>query len=128
MPINFTIEDDILHVVFADPYDFEDVKRTYLEAMQHPDFHPPMRSLVDVRQVNRSVPAGEIDAMVDFGAVHVHKFTPRGAIVCRPGSLVFALTRMFCAIAEQQRLDYKIFYDFAEARRWILQAHTETSA
>jgi hypothetical protein len=100
----------------------------YRDAMGHPDFRPLMCSLVDVRQVKRSVPTEEIDAMVDIAAAHAHKFTRRGAIVCQPGSLAFARARMFCAMAEHRRLDYQIFHDFDEARRWVAQPSVKASA
>jgi hypothetical protein len=127
MPVTTAIEGRILHTVFSDPFTLDDFLHASLAAMQSPAFTPPMSSLIDVSRVTRSVPAEEIDAMAEFSSHHKHKFSPRAAIVCEPGSLVFGLSRMYCSMAECYNLEYTLFSNLDEARLWISQETSKIS-
>jgi hypothetical protein len=121
MPVTFKIEGRVIRTVFADPFTFDDFARASLDGMKSRAFKPPMWSLIDVRQVNRSVPTVEIESIVRFSTSHKHMYAPRAAIVCRPGTLIYGLSRMFCAMAEGENLQFEIFKSQKEAVAWLFQ-------
>jgi len=121
VPVIVTIEARIFHVVLSDPFAYEDMRTACTRAIASPEFNPPMKPLIDVRHVGRSVPWNEIRDMVDFSFQYKDQFARRCAIVATPGSLAYGLVRMFCAMAEYYGLDYTIFADLHEARQWISQ-------
>ena len=119
MPVTFKIEGRVIRTVFSDPFTFDDFTRASLAGMKSRAFKPPMWSLIDVRQVNRSVPTAEIESIVQFSASHKHLYPRRGAIVCRTGTLIYGLARMFCAMAEGEMLQFEIFKSQKEAVAWL---------
>lgn len=128
MAVTITIEDGICFMVASGSLTYRDFTKAWAEAMQSPHFVPPMRALLDIRGMGRSIPEDEIDAMVDFCERQKTKFSRRCAIVCEPGSLVYGLVRMFCALAEFHGLDFLIFPDFDEACDWVAQGRTAVAA
>jgi len=121
MPVTITIDGPIFHLEFSDPFTFGEFTMTCRAAMHRPEFTPPMRSLIDVSRVQRSVPIREINDMAEFSASMKDSFSRRCAIVCEPHSLVFGLSRMFCSVAELYGLDFTMFGDCYEARAWLLK-------
>jgi hypothetical protein len=128
MAVTVTIEDRIFHIVFSGPVTFEALAAACQSAMARPEFSPPMKALIDVPAVSRSVPWNEIRDMVDFSVMHKNKFARRCAIVCEQGSLVYGLARMFCAMAEYYELDYTLFADLGAAREWVSQTRPQVTA
>jgi hypothetical protein len=128
MPVNVHFEDGFVHAVLSDPFTFEETARAYHSTMQKLDFALPVRAIIDVRQVNRSVSTDEIYAMVNLVYPNRNKFSRRSAIVCQPNSLTFALSRMFCAIAECHEMDHTLFDDFEAARTWVTQRSSKASS
>jgi hypothetical protein len=119
MPVTFKIEGRVMRTVFEDPFTFDDFTRASRDGMKSRAFKPPMWSLIDLRSANRSVPTTEIEAIVQFSADHKHMFARRGAIVCLPGTLIYGLARMFCSMAEVEKLQFAIFKSQKEALAWL---------
>jgi hypothetical protein len=125
MAVIVTLEGRVFHAVFSDPFTYEDFFAACTKAIESPEFAPPMKPLIEMRQVKRSVPWNEIRDMVDFSFTQKDKFARRCAIVCEPGSLVYGLVRMFCALAEYYGLEYTLFADCDEARQWVSQSRSQ---
>ena len=127
MPVTITIDGPIFHSEFSDPFTFAEFTTACREAMKRPEFTPPMRSLIDVRRVKRSLPMKEINDMAEYSASLKDSFSRRCAIVCEPHTLVFGLSRMFCSLAELYGLDFTMFGNFYEARAWLLKVSSTDS-
>ena len=128
MAIRITIKGGICFMVATGSLSYRDFAKAWSETMQSPHFVPPMRALLDISAMDRSIPEEEIEAMVAFCEQTKAKFSRRCAIVCEPGSLVYGLVRMFCALAEFHGLDFLIFPDFDEACEWVARDSTAVAA
>lgn len=119
MGIEIRIEGPICLLVVHDSFTSDDFMHAWDEAMRRPDFVSPMKVVFDIRELRRRIPAEEIEAMVVYCESVKHKFARRSAIVCEPGTLVYGLVRMFCAISESQGLAFPIFPKLEESMAWV---------
>lgn len=121
MTIRASIEGEICYLFVSGPLALLEFTNAWMDVMHSPRFFPPMKAIIDVRAMDRSIPVDEIKAMVKFCNRHKTKFARRCAIVCEQGTLAYGLVRMFCAFAEGHCLLFPIFSDLDQACDWVLQ-------
>jgi len=119
MGIEILSEGPISLLTVDDAFTSVDFIQAWNGALQSSDFVCPMKVVFDIRGLARSIPAEEIEAMVTYCESVKHKFSRRCAIVCEPGTLVYGLARMFCAISESQGLEFPIFPELKPAMAWV---------
>lgn len=122
MSITFTFEDKLVLVTPVGFNTYEDVSKAFERIIADPAFQRPARVLFDGRQTDYGPPSEELEMLAEFLGQFDAFRDSRWAIVAIPDTLVFALSRMYCALAEGQGMFAETFTDDQAARGWLLQS------
>ncbi|MDJ0885561.1 MAG: hypothetical protein QNJ48_15450 [Desulfobacterales bacterium] len=121
MSIVYSFEDDYVLVTPIGFNTFEDVSTAFEMIAAAPAFNRPARVLFDGRQTNYGPPGEELEMLAEFLGRHDAYRGSRWAIIAIPDTLVFALSRMYTALAEDHGMYAETFTDFEAGRAWLMQ-------
>ncbi len=114
----FRDRDRRIQVTARGQVDFRESLAAGVALTKRPDFQPDYNVLVDVREIEFSPSAPEIE---DFGralARFKESFQGRIAVLVE-GLLMFGLARMTCSVAEANGFPMRPFTDLEEACAWL---------
>ncbi len=121
MSIVYHFEDQYVLVTPIGFNTFEDITTAFKMIAADPSFNRPARVLFDGRQTDYGPPGEELEMLAEFLGNYEAYHGSRWAIVAIPDTLVFALSRMYSALAEDHGMCAETFTDFDAARAWLLQ-------
>jgi hypothetical protein len=121
MPISFYIdrERDVLYRTIEGPTTIEEVVQSVVEVLDHPGFHPGIKSLTDVRRLDRHMGAEEMKRLAKLISHYRDRIAGGRAAVVVPSEVSYGSLRVLKAYAGDSPLDIAIFYDLEEARSWL---------
>jgi hypothetical protein len=124
MSIEYTISRQLVVVTAYGPFTMDEVFLTFGRIMVDPTLKPPANVLLDARHTDYGPPNEEIEAIAEhLGGLKAY-FGGRWAVVAKPDTLLYHLSRMFCRMAEPHGLTVEPFSDYDAACLWLLQPHT----
>jgi hypothetical protein len=123
MPITWAVNGTrrLVHVTISDPYTFQEWETVANEVLQHPDFVPGLRLLVDRRQASAPTTAF-VRGIIDFGLKHTEQLgSVRTAVVVADQSVAYGMARMAELLVEAKGLPFATFTcnSIEEAERWL---------
>ena len=122
MGITYRIQAKAVIIICADHYTHPQFAAVFQEAIQDPNFRPPMSLVVDARQSKANPSLDQIESMVNFlGSFH-ELLTLRSAIIAAPNSLLYGLGRMYAALSAVKGFTVEIFSRQREALAWLARA------
>lgn len=105
---------------------YEDISTAFERIIAEPAFNRPACVLFDGRQTDYGPPGEELEMLAEFLGKLDAFHDSRWAIVANPDTLVFALSRMYCAFAESQGMCAETFTDYNDARAWLIQPESKS--
>lgn len=125
MPLSYDVSDDLLRVVASGAYTFEEIKRSFEEAIQSLPSDRSIPVLVDARSSDYVPSSEELQRVSSFAASLLPRIEGRIALVVS-GNVRFGLGRMLEVFGESEGVVFKVFRDMEEARRWVLRTGNDT--
>ena len=97
----------------------EELSASISEVLEHPDFHPGMKSLTDMRDASPSSKPSDIMAIADVIKEKGAAFQGAKAAVVVSEQVAFSMARALKGYAGKTAFQIRVFYDMDEARRWL---------
>lgn len=122
MSIVYSFEDNFVLVTPVGFNTYEDMSKAFKRIVADPALQRPARVLFDGRQTDYGPPGEELERLAEFlGQLDAFRDS-RWAILAIPDTLVFALSRMYCSLAEGHGMSAETFTDYHEALGWLRQS------
>ena len=97
----------------------DDIHAQLAAEMEHPDFKPGLRRLVDYRFLEPRLSAEDVEAIAaTMGRLQDRFGSARWAIVTN-SDLVYGLTRMYMAFSDDSPIEVSVFREMDAARDWL---------
>jgi hypothetical protein len=92
------------------------------KVLDHPDFRPGLRGIVDIRPSELDTHAGDVRRIADLLIEYRDRIGWSRSAVVVATDLAFGMTKMFQAFNEASSIEVEIFQDIEEARQWLEKA------
>ena len=121
MPAEFAIDksNDILLRKVSGEVSPGEIMASLAESISHPDYHPGMRSLIDMRGFVSKSKYTDIRQLAGFLSEHVDAIKGMQAAVVVSRVVDYGLTRMMQALVDSPDFSIAVFYDIDEAKKWL---------
>ena len=121
MSLVFSFDDNIVVVTPIGFNTLEEMSSGFERIIADPKFRQPARILFDGRHTDYGPPGEELELLAEFlGKLDAFRDS-HWAIVAIPDTLIFALSRMYCYLAEGYGMEAETFTDISKARQWLLR-------
>ena len=121
MPIAVRIdkEADLVSRTVTGSVSGEELIASFQDTLDHPDYHPGMKSLMDFRLFDHQLGSQDMRKFADFFLERSDavRGTPTAVVVSQAVS--YGLVRMLQAYIEAAPITLEVFYDLEEAERWL---------
>jgi len=97
----------------------EDLLASISEVLDHPEFHPGMKSLTDMRDVTPQGKPSDVMAIAEVIKRKGARLTGAKAAVVVSAQIPFSMARSLQGYAGKSPFQIRVFYDMDEARRWL---------
>ena len=119
MPLLYSIEGPLIHIVVVDRVTLEDTVRITEALLSDPGFEATADLLVDAARGRPSLSYPEMRTTASRWAALAGRL--RRIAIAAPSDVIYALARAFQYFAERAGLTCRVFRSMAEARAWLNQ-------
>jgi hypothetical protein len=121
MPIETSIDtrNDLILRTLSGAVEAGELLEALEATLHHPDYHPGMKSLNDLRESTHSARVEDIQQVAGLILKHVDRLEGGRAAIVVSSAVSYGMGRMLQAYADDAPLEIAVFFDMAEARRWL---------
>jgi len=123
MPISYLFKDDLLIFRAQGDVTVNEFYQAWDEIADDSSIHPPIDTLIDLREAQVDVPGQEIEGIVY--RLKLNRVFNRMVFVAERGSFTYAMGRMFCINAEYVGYCSEIFLSMTDALAWLKEESIE---
>ena len=122
MPLEYTFIESkkLVYLKGIGTVSFSELMNHIDELFQNPKYKPPMKKLVDHRQIKKlDLTMKEQELFAEKKASFRELFSGEKCAIVSPTDFVSALARVHASINEGSNIDTSVFRDFNEALTWL---------
>lgn len=121
MSIEVTIDKDknLITRTFTGQIPGEDIITNMKETAKHPDHHPGMKSLNDLREFVPVSDSSDVRRIAEYLMANVAEREGLRAAIVVSRTVDYGMARMLQALADTPSFSIAVFYDIDEAKRWL---------
>jgi hypothetical protein len=121
MSIEVTLdkEQDLITRTLSGQFPIDDIIAKLKETVEHPDYHPGMKSLNDLREFVPVSDSSNVRRMAEYLLANAAEREGLRAAIVVSRTVDYGMTRMLQAMADTPSFSLAVFYDIDEAKRWL---------
>ncbi|MBN1797560.1 MAG: STAS/SEC14 domain-containing protein [Spirochaetales bacterium] len=121
MPIDISldIENDIITRTVRGLVSTEELVKSIETVLNHPDFHPGMKSLTDLSQATHHTDSEDIQKIAMLISQNIKKIKGGKAAAVVSKKISFGMMRMLQNYTSGIPFEIEIFYNIEEAKKWL---------
>jgi hypothetical protein len=112
-------EKDLITRTLTGQFPIEDVIRELQETAKHPDYHPGMKSLNDLREFVPVSDSSNVRRMAEYLLANAAEREGLRAAIVVSRTVDYGMARMLQALADTPSFSLAVFYDLDEAKQWL---------
>jgi hypothetical protein len=112
-------EKDIVYRTVIGIVTMEELLESIENILNHPDFHPGMKSLTDLRQAVHHTDSEDIQKIATLFIQNIKKIKGGKAAVVVSQKISFGMMRILQNFTEGIPFDIEIFYELEKAKEWL---------
>ena len=127
MPVEFSVdrEDEIVYGTCRGEVTADEIMEGLEKVFTDEGYRPGFRGLTDLRDIRWESNQEDLRRIVQFLIRNRKKFKKHRSAVVVSTERTFGMTRMFEVFSEQTPIKMRVFRDYDEARKWILERDEE---
>jgi hypothetical protein len=121
MPITYTIDKQrrfILRII-SGAATSDEILASLAEVLKHPDYHPGMKSLTDLRAIQHYASPQEVRQIANFILGREEEVRGGKAAIVVSQDVSFGMARMLEMLTESSQLSIRVFKNLKEAYEWL---------
>ena len=121
MPIEvyFDKKNDVIFRRIFGKVNLEEITGSIIKNLTHLDYHPGIKSLTDLREVEHFVNASDIKKFADFILESGEAIKGGKAAIVVSAEVTFGMIRMLQTYTDKSSLQIEVFKDINEAKNWL---------
>ncbi|MBW1813454.1 MAG: hypothetical protein JRJ39_07210 [Deltaproteobacteria bacterium] len=121
MPVDVSIDkkSDLVLRVVQGLVSTDELLKSLEDVLNHPDYHPGMKSLTDLREATPFTNTGDVEQIANLLQKRKDRFKEGKAAVVVSKEVSYGMIRMLQAYAADSPFEIEVFYDIEEAKKWL---------
>jgi hypothetical protein len=127
MTVDFRVdkEEGIVYGTLTGVVDVDQILEGLAGMVASGDFRPGLNGITDLRNMVWESDQDDLRRLVHFMIEHREEIGPSRSAIVVAGDRAYGMSRMFEVFSEESSIDVRVFRDFDEAKRWIVEGDGE---